>query len=207
MASPAPLWTTGVSCPACHVSIACGGRVLGPVDVALGASQIASREDLAGAVLDGGARLPSAAMLRLAQALAHERRIECPEEVKSDLTACRKFLDEQAPERTPGKRGRSKCIATKGRSTSPVPTDRIDPPEDGSQKADGSMIGFAQSLAQKRGLKIPPGVPNSFQQCRAVLDRYSRPRSKGEVCDLDARIQLLTVGRTGGPASAGGPDS
>jgi DNA topoisomerase III len=140
---------------------------------------VSSRPSQPGAPQDmnGGARLPSAAMLRFAQALAHERGIECPEEVKSNFTACRRFLDEHAPERTPGTRARSKRAAAKGRPTSPVPTDRSDPYEDGVRRPTGPMIGFAQRLAQERGLKIAPGVLDSFQQCRAFLDQHSRPRS------------------------------
>jgi hypothetical protein len=38
------------------------------------------------------------------------------------------------------------------------------------------MIGFAQRLAQERGLKIAPGVLENFQQCRAFLDQHSKPR-------------------------------
>src|SRR5918993_494346 len=140
---------------------------------------VSSRPSQPGAPRDmgGGARLPSAAMLRFAQALAHERGIECPEEVKSNFTACRRFLDEHAPERTPGTRARSKRAAAKGRPTSPVPTDRSDPHEDGVRRQTGPMIGFAQRLAQERGLKIAPGVLDSFHQCRAFLDQHSKPRT------------------------------
>ena len=68
-------------------------------------------------VAQGGARPPSAAMLRFAEALAHERGIECPEAVKSDFDACRKFLDEhtwedqthsERSERTLGNRSTSR---------------------------------------------------------------------------------------------------
>ena len=117
-------------------------------------------------------------MLHFAEAVAHERGIECPEEVKSDFSACRKFLDEHAPERTPGTRGRSQRTAAKGPSASPVPTDRSDPAEDGVRRPTGPMIGFAQRLAQERGLKIPPGVLDSFHQCRAFLDQHRKPGGK-----------------------------
>ena len=41
------------------------------------------------------------------------------------------------------------------------------------------MVGFARRLAQERGLKVPPGVLESFQQCRTFLDQHSKRRSKG----------------------------
>ena len=46
-------------------------------------------------------------MLRFAQALAHERGLACPEEVKSDYSACRQFLDEHAPEKGRAREGRT----------------------------------------------------------------------------------------------------
>src|SRR3954464_9115089 len=70
---------------------------------------VASRPSQPGAPQDkeGEARAPSPAMLRFAQALAQERGIECPKEVKADYSACRRFLDEHAPEKGKAREGRT----------------------------------------------------------------------------------------------------
>jgi len=129
---------------------------------------------------EGEARPPSPAMLRFAEALAHDRGTECPEVVKSDFNACRKFLDEHAPERDKSRKAKSRRAAAGERSTgtSRTPINSVRGADrDGTPT--GPMIGFARRLAQERGLKVPPGVLESFQQCRAFLDQHSKRRSEG----------------------------
>ncbi len=64
-----------------------------------------------------GPRPPSEAMVRYAQALAEEHKVECPPEITTDFTACRAFLDKHAPGKATNsnaRRGRAKIPATKG---------------------------------------------------------------------------------------------
>src|SRR3954467_15524000 len=44
--------------------------------------------------VEGEPRPPSPAMLRFAQPLAQKRGLACPQDVESDYSACRQFLDE-----------------------------------------------------------------------------------------------------------------
>ena len=127
---------------------------------------------------EDGARPPSPAMLRFAQALAQERGIECPEEVKADHSACRQFLDEHATAKAKNTRGPNRRSTTEARPASPDPADSRSRDDD-HRKPTGPMVGFARRLAQERGLTVPPGVLESFQQCRAFLDQHSRTGSKG----------------------------
>ena len=117
-------------------------------------------------------------MLRFAQALAQERGIECPEEVKADYSACRQFLDEHAPAKAKNTRGPNRRSIPEARPASPDPADSRSC-DDAHRKPTGPMVGFARRLAQERGLTVPPGVLESFQQCRAFLDQHSRTGSKG----------------------------
>jgi len=128
--------------------------------------------------MEGGARPPSPAMLRFAQALAYERGIECPEEVKADYSACRRFLDEHAPAKAKRTRAPNRRSTTEVRPASTDPTDSRSRDDD-HRKPTGPMVGFALRIAQERGLTVPPGVLESFQQCRAFLDQHSKTRSKG----------------------------
>ena len=141
---------------------------------------VASRSSQPGAPQDkeGEARAPSPAMLRFAQALAQERGIECPKEVKADYSACRRFLDEHAPEKGKSKRGPNRRSIPEARPARPEPADSRSRDDD-HRKPTGPMVGFARRLAQERGLTFPPGVLESFQQCRAFLDHHSRTGSKG----------------------------
>ena len=136
---------------------------------------VASRPSQPGAPQDkeGEARAPSPAMLRFAQALAQERGIECPKEVKADYSACRRFLDEHAPEKGKSKRGPNRRSIPEARPARPEPADSRSRDDD-HRKPTGPMVGFARRLAQERGLTVPPGVLESFQQCRAFLDQHSR---------------------------------
>src|SRR3954468_19049110 len=127
---------------------------------------------------EGEARPPSPAMLRFAQALAQERGIECPEEVKADYSACRQFLDEHAPAKAKNTRGPNRRSKTETRPASPDPANSRSRDDD-HRKPTGPMVGFSRRLAQERGLTVPRGVLESFQQCRAFLDQFSRTRSKG----------------------------
>ena len=129
-------------------------------------------------ITQGGARPPSTAMLRFAEALAHERGIECPEAVKSDFDACRKFLDEHTRGTIKRTRGQSARSATEAPPASTVPA-ASQSHGDEHRKPTSPMVGFARRLAQERGLKVPPGVLESFQQCRTFLDQHSKRRSKG----------------------------
>src|SRR3954454_14085694 len=141
---------------------------------------VASRPSQPGAPQDreAGARPPSPAMLRFAQALAQERGIECPEEVKADYSACRQCLDEHAPEKGKSKGGPNRRSIPEARPASPDPADSRSR-DDAHRKPTGPMVGFARRLAQERGLTFPPGVLESFQQCRAFLDQHSRTENKG----------------------------
>src|SRR4051812_30175029 len=141
---------------------------------------VPSRPSQPGAPQDkeGEARAPSPAMLRFAQALAQERGIECPEEVKADYSACRRFLDEHAPAKAKNTRAPNRRSKTETRPASPDPADSRSRDDD-HRKPTGPMVGFARRLAQERGLTVPPGVLESSQQCRAFLDQHSRTRSKG----------------------------
>jgi len=141
---------------------------------------VPSRPSQPGAPQDreGEARPPSPAMLRFAQALAQERGIECPEEVKADHSACRQFLNEHAPAKAKSTGGPNRRLKTETRPASPDPADSRSRDDD-HRKPTGPMVGFARRLAQERGLTVPPGVFESFQQCRAFLDQHSRTGSKG----------------------------
>ena len=129
-------------------------------------------------IRQGGARPPSTAMLRFAQALAHERGIECPEEVKSDFTPAASSSMSTRVGQSNGPRGPERRSAPEAPPASPVPAASRSRGDE-HRKPTGPMVGFARRLAQERGLKVPPGVLESFQQCRAFLDQHSKRRSKG----------------------------
>jgi DNA topoisomerase III len=117
-------------------------------------------------------------MLRFAQALAQERGLACPEEVKSDYSACRQFLNEHAPAKAKSTGGPNKRSATEASPASPDPAGSRSRDDDDHRRPNGPMVGFARRLAQERGLRVPPGVLESFQQCRAFLDQHSRTRRR-----------------------------
>ncbi|MCI9881412.1 MULTISPECIES: type IA DNA topoisomerase [Methylobacterium] len=54
----------------------------------------------------GGARPPSAAMLRYARSLAAERGLDCPPEIETQFEACRRFLDAHAASAPTGRAAR-----------------------------------------------------------------------------------------------------
>ena len=126
---------------------------------------------------NGDSRPPSEAMLRLAQGLARERGIECPPDVSSAFTACKAFLDKQAPQKNDGAKHAN--TAHKRRRTSGSSTgDATDAGRaaGGDRKPTERMLRFAQSLARERGVAIPPGVLDSFRQCKAFLDQHAGRR-------------------------------
>jgi len=105
-------------------------------------------------------------MLRFAQALAQERGLACPE---SDYSACRQFLDEHAPAKGRSTRRPTRRSNTETRPAGPDSAASRSRDGDG-KKPTGPMVGYARRLAQERGLTVPHGVLESFQQCRAFLD-------------------------------------
>jgi SprT protein len=110
------------------------------------------------------ARPPSEAMLRFAEALAQKHKMVVPADVLADFEACRAFLD---------KWSKAPAVAAP-LVAKPEPPFKPVTSAGGEFPPTERQLSFAQSIARRKKLVIPPEVLKSKQKVSQWIDQHSK---------------------------------